>query len=133
MTRIDVTSHHTLRWTCANCGQHIADGTGSVSVTMRDVYDTIAHFKSWEAEHVIDGVTAGRSWNAMPHAVQWQPKHYKCDGASEATSYWIAVERIGTLAEAIGWSAHLMQKTWLRYTDWHEVLEDIAAKAAVRP
>lgn len=56
--------------------------------------------------------------------VRWRPWHRGCWRGQER--YAIDVERIRTLAQVCDWTAHLMGKAWLRYTDWPLVLRTVS-------
>ncbi|MEU3282119.1 hypothetical protein [Streptomyces antibioticus] len=64
---------------------------------------------------------------AHPVPVCWQAHHQQCDRAREESHYRIAAGRLHSRADLLEWTAHLMRKTWLPGTDWHDVLREARA------
>lgn len=75
---------------------------------------------------------AGKPWQsrlvslgdvlAFPDLVAWHAHHFECDPDRDHLCYWFDVEKARTHAHLLNWTAHLMEKTWLTYTDWDELI-----------
>jgi hypothetical protein len=52
----------------------------------------------------------------FPH---WRWEHLSC---TEGEGYFIAMNRIRDSSMAMAWTVHLMEKTWLRYTEWESAM-----------
>lgn len=112
-----------LVWICEACDGEIADGDGWLTCSDFEVADT---------ERIIRDIYENREpWSPIPLSefpdhVHWYRYHCSCDPHADEGSYWIAVERIRTLPELLSWTAHLMQKRWLKATDWSYLIAGIA-------
>jgi hypothetical protein len=115
---------YSLAWICEVCNIEIADGDGwltcsdfevaDVERREREIYESREH--SWSPIPLSD----------FPDHAQWHKYHRLCDPDPNEDSYWINVERIRTLPELLAWTGHLMQKRWIRVTNWSYLIEGIA-------
>ena len=77
--------------------------------------------RQWDEKHPGDGWSLA-DYATRPGPARWKVWHSSCDPNSEGDGYSIGIHRIQTPMDVVGWSAHLMEKTWLPDTDWKEVL-----------
>lgn len=96
-----------LIWACSKCRKPIADGDGHIIVSLTDIY---AHQDPY-------GSFGEAEWTAL---------HSRCDPYPEWTDYRIPIERIRTQAHALHWTAHLLEKKWIRDTNWASVVRLVA-------
>ncbi|WP_327724994.1 hypothetical protein [Streptomyces europaeiscabiei] len=64
---------------------------------------------------------------AYPAQVRRRVHHRECDPAREESHCRIRAGRPRDRADPLEWTAHLMTKTWLPSTDWHDVLREARA------
>ncbi|MEU1630855.1 hypothetical protein ABZ746_37555 [Streptomyces sp. NPDC020096] len=57
--------------------------------------------------------------------MRWQAHHGACDPAPDGWAYDIGSDALRTHAQLLEHTAHLMEKSWLRLADWHEVLRGV--------
>ena len=60
----------------------------------------------------------------------WIPAHTACSATMSGPCYDIPVSQARSAEDLLKWSAQLLDKGWLYYTDWSDVLRD-AAKGTV--
>lgn len=114
----------TLTWECDGCSKAIGDGDGHIEVSHEDVNVAQAQWKEGKAAH-----TDERGWEmwpaqdlmAMPRPVPWHAWHSKCDPDREANVYWVAIERVRTLAGLLDLHGHMGEKNWTKYTDFEDI------------
>ena len=61
-----------------------------------------------------------------PSPVRWNVLHRRCDPKLNAGAYHFGVERIRTAADVIRWASHLLEKGWIRSTNWSDLLRSLA-------
>lgn len=96
-----------MKWVCARCHKPAATG-----------YLTVNEAKANQQPAGTDVI------------VPWLAYHYDCDPLTEEDGYAIALELIGTLGKAAGWTQHLAAKRWLLSTDWFAVIAKAAHPSA---
>jgi hypothetical protein len=119
-------SINTITWNCDICDGPIADEDGYLCVSYGQINKYRDDVRIWEEKHP-DGLYSLASLVGYPPAVPWSVLHRRCDPQLEGTDYWISVERINTPGDVIAWTAHLMQKRWLSWTTWTEILSSVAS------
>ena len=64
--------------------------------------------------------------------VEWLAVHDACDSAEaiQGDAYSIAIERIRRPRQALAWTAHVMEKSWLVTTNWADLLHRLAGPDA---
>jgi hypothetical protein len=121
-----------LEYRCAACGQPVAAGTGYIHVSTREAARVQEADREWQRAQDADweAMTRGEPHNvgnnlssflALPDSAQWQVHHEACDDTDD-DGYWFDVGRADTHEKLLSWTAHLMGKTWIEYTDWPEFL-----------
>ncbi|MFC7494540.1 MULTISPECIES: hypothetical protein [unclassified Nocardioides] len=113
-----------VTWNCAACGFPIADGDGWVQARMSEVNQREIDVAEWESEHTKDDGPTALTYSELmdaPGPVPWTALHEVCDGTA-GEPYAIDVEELRTPWDLIRWTADLMQKSWLKATDWSEVI-----------
>lgn len=79
------------------------------------------------------GHAAKRHAGLVPDPVIWEALHHSCDPDPSDDCYQIGADRIATYPALAWWTAHLMAKTWLPLTDWHQVLREAASEGSPSP
>jgi hypothetical protein len=105
-------------WFCQECRQPIRDDEGYVEVLFRDIQEYEARYAEWKAKKPNLIAVPATYYFDCPQQARWRIHHRACDPESEQDGYWFGVERIRTHAEVLSWTAHLMEKNWLKHTDW---------------
>jgi predicted GIY-YIG superfamily endonuclease len=118
-----------LVWLCTRCQEPIADGLGYIHVNMRSVFEIEAYWAAAEKRQLEGGsvfvdISDLRDW---PDDAPWMAHHADCDPYPEAGDYWFDVKRARTHAQLLNWTAHLMGKDWLKFTDWDDLIQRQAA------
>jgi hypothetical protein len=62
-----------------------------------------------------------------PAAVPWRIHHRRCDPSPGIDGYWFHANRCGTERHLLAWTAHLLEKDWLKDTDWSVFLYRLLA------
>lgn len=103
---------HELTWDCASCYEPIADDHGLLWCDM---------LKALHSERASDYLGC----------IPWLPLHYWCfaEADEDIPPYGIEIGEVRTLASFIKWNAHLLEKSWLRYTNWRDLCFQIAKEA----
>ena len=123
-----------LLWTCAACQQPIDDRAGYVHIDRTAVHVVEEAWTAYEQREredhcaTVDGFTVV-DWHALaalPADARWLTHHADCDPDPDGCDYWFGVERARTHAHLLDWTSHLMQKPWLRFTDWPEFIKRAA-------
>lgn len=123
----------TLTWTCQVCGFPIADRAGYLHVDLAKVGQHEAAKIAFEDKHRQGGFVgySAAEWiDEMPPMPRWRIHHRACDPDPDATDYCIDVESARTHASLLDWTAHLLEKSWLRSTTWDDLIRDAAAGGA---
>lgn len=119
-----------LTWICQACGFPIADGTGYLHVDLAKIGQYEAAKAAFKDKHRQDGMlaySAAEWFDAMPPTPRWRIHHRACDPDPDAADYCIDVETVRTHAGLLGWTAHLLEKSWLRSTTWDDLIRHAAA------
>lgn len=119
-----------IEWVCEVCRRAIDDGSGYVTINQQTVDERARRLAEWTAKHERGGlvVVSVADLADCPSAVSWQILHSACDPSPESPDYWIAVERIRSASDVLRWTSQLMEKDWLRDTNWERVLGRVAAQ-----
>lgn len=114
---------------CDACRKPIAGGArGYLWVDRGEVVKRRQEVAEWRKEHTVgEGqiMASGSDLLEYPVAVRWQAHHGVCDPAPDAWAYGIGSDALGTYGQLLERTAHLMEKRWLRLTDWNEVLRGV--------
>lgn len=84
-----------IQWRCTECQEFIADDDGYLAV----------------GPDVLGGM--------------WEPWHLGCDPDPESNGYAVGVEALRTYADLLRWTAHLVDKDWLKNTSWLDLIKEI--------
>ncbi len=106
---------HELNAFCDICNGLIADGEGSIWLRSADLV---------HAERVTTAREEGRRTepSGLPETAAWNVTHSVCAPGADTAIYRFEVHQCRTWAGLVNWTAHLMEKNWLRHTDWDELL-----------
>lgn len=119
----------TLTWNCDHCNQLIADKKGYIAVSYADIDRYEEEVPKWETKHA-EPISPGSAlvfisaaaYREYPPAAQWQTTHQECDLNPDSHDYWMKVERLRTYERLLEFTAHIMEKKWIKSTNWPEFL-----------
>ena len=114
----------TLTWECDGCAELIEDGEGHIEVSHDEVYEAEMKWKEGKKAHTTEGgweMWGAQDLLAMPRPVRWHAWHSKCDPKPNANIYWIAIERVRSLAGLLDLHGHMSEKNWTKYTDFDDI------------
>lgn len=119
-----------LRWVCDGCRQEAL--FGYIEVDHNEI-GRFQHAKAkWEQAH--PGMVSIDELIEYPDPARWRVWHPDCDPNPEGGStYSIEVRRLRTFADLVDWTAHLMEKNWLVYTNWDDLLRSLHSAAPPAP
>lgn len=93
-----------------------------------DIYkDEGAIYVLWDKIHLAEEISNKESISIddlLFSNAHWHTSHYACR-KDVGPSYEIEIYRIRTLQKLLLWTAHLMEKNWLEYTDWRALIRDV--------
>lgn len=118
-----------LVWVCEACRGPVPDGDGYIHVRHADVHQVEAAERAWRSKYEPDPDTAYISlaaYQEFPQPAHWQTHHRVCDPQPESFDYHFDVARARTHADLLHWTAHLMEKNWLKHTDWLQLIDRMA-------
>jgi hypothetical protein len=119
-----------LDFICDTCGRPIEDGEGALYVRHADIVRARTDHAEWEKKHASGSIDIV-SLLTLGAPAPWRIQHDAC-GAAEEDGYDVSVERVRTWRALLGWTAHLMEKTWLPVTNWASVIGDAAEGRSAR-
>jgi hypothetical protein len=120
-----------LTITCDVCGNQIAfdEGKGFICIDFNEIWKYKRDMDEWEKNHPKDDERyVGFSYSELmlrPDHVKWNAFHYSCND-EEGNYYSIDVSRIQNHKEITQWSAHLLRKSWLTYTNWSDFIQNLS-------
>jgi hypothetical protein len=126
-----------ITWTCAECGQLIADGEGALGIDPNS-----ARPEMEPDEHGDYVINVAEDLAHYQPPAPWWPLHYACTRHGHPTedgeeyfdlrfTYAIEIHRLRTVGQLLRWQLHVPEKTWVRGTNWHEVISAAADRAGV--
>jgi hypothetical protein len=108
----------TLTLPCDICGQPVTGIDGYICVDKNAAHRCRAAIQEWKTRNP-GPVISGTALLTYPDAAVWQIYHRACDPQRDSDNdYWFYVGRADTALDLLGWTAHLLGKTWLKDTDW---------------
>jgi hypothetical protein len=116
---------------CGACHEPISPGGGFLGVRDADIGRYQSAEAAWREMHP-GSLHSGADLMELPGAVTWVAYHFDCDPKPDEHGYQIDTEEITTWPQLTSWTAHLMGKTWLSWTDWDELLRETAAGTGQR-
>lgn len=119
--------------TCESCRTPVVRNTGYIWVDLDAVMTCEHEVAEWTRRntHPLGGVlVSGAELFTYPDEIRWRAHHAACDPEPDANSYTIRDPRICKWGDLLGWTAHLMGKTWLTHTDWSDVLRGVHSPGA---
>jgi hypothetical protein len=107
---------------CDICGQPVTTiDRGAVWVSYRAISEREERLADWQRLHSGDVVSAA-DLATHPERVDWTWAHIDCPDPDGDNIYWFEATRFGTTADALAWTVHLLEKTWLPSTDWETLV-----------
>ena len=113
-----------IMWTCSVCDKPVSDGDGYITAGVDDVIRAERERQEWEDANPSSVTLSDLRTYPTAH---WLVFHSACDPDDEKGPYAIEVDRIRSSWTVLAWTAHLMGNTWVSVTDWHFVIEKVAA------
>ena len=102
---------------CQVCGKPVSTEEGVLTMYGKELAQFKEEKAAWEKRHPFDDTGVREALNVFdfPDAVDWHWGHDRC--LSEG-SYEIPYSRFDTPLKALSWTLHLMEKNWIRFTNW---------------
>jgi hypothetical protein len=116
-----------LNFVCEACGLPMENNDGALCMKGSELQAATGQIIAQEDKDRHKDFLTGKDlaeWGPISRAI-WRSFHYGCvDMNEKASAYQIELERMQTHREMLVWTAHLMQKTWIRFTAWEIVITD---------
>jgi len=109
------------RWPlCQVCGKPVSTEQGILTIYNKELHQYEEQHKEWEKRHPRDedgllGILTTVDLAEFPRLVDWHWGHARC--LSEGM-YEISYDRFDTVAKALSWTLHLMEKDWFGFHRW---------------
>lgn len=116
-----------ITYRCAVCNTPVRPGTGHVGISNADLRRHREALAIWRLEVEANQRTAGglgvvisgAALLAFPDRAPWRVHHSACNPHPDDAGYEFDVGRASTHEQLLVWTAHLMEKNWVRAeTDW---------------
>ena len=107
---------------CGKCEKSVETAEGAVDISEAEVKDARAAILEREKEGGGVRVYNLAEFLALPGSAKWRWGHINC---WPADGYWFRAEDIDSPIKALSMTLHLMEKEWVRYTDWPNFLRTI--------
>lgn len=117
-------SDEEIVWTCSVCGKPVVDADGYITVGTDEVNKAERERQEWEAANPTAATLSGLRTYPTAH---WSVFHSGCDPEHGSGPHRIEVHRLRSAWDALAWTAYLMEENWLSVTDWHVLIEELAA------
>jgi hypothetical protein len=108
---------------CDLCADVVSPRDGYLWVDLAEVSRVTQQVEAWEIEHPASEPMTGENLRTRPQVARWRVTHTSCEPGPRESRYDIELDRIVSFRDLAGWTLHLMQKPWLRHTDWDELAE----------
>jgi len=116
-----------LVWICDACRKPVTDKTGYIHANYYAFGQVEAAHREFDEAHRGEFAVNLGEFMKLPDPARWMVHHQTCDPDIDGNDYVIDVERARTHAKLLDWTAHLMEKVWLEYTDWDDLIRRMAA------
>lgn len=124
---------------CDVCREPLGGAGDYLRVSVNEAVQRGAELNEWDERHRTPGggisFDLSKPEDAPPPDVRWAVYHGGCDpDPDNEEGYWFGAERCTNFAELLYWTAHLMEKRWVRNTDWdHRLRRILHDSGAVDP
>ncbi len=108
---------------CQICGKPVTTSQGVITIYGEDIKQYEESHRDWEKKHPVGEqgyrILSSEDLFELPHYIKWHWGHMDClrEGV-----YEITYKRFDTVAKALSWTLHMMEKKWLGYTDWRTMV-----------
>ncbi|MFH8260707.1 hypothetical protein [Streptomyces roseolus] len=113
---------------CSTCAQEIGQDDGYLWAHTHEIHTVQQAHLTLEEQHTdpVDGsmLLDLADLADLPEPATWRADHHDCDPARQESHYRIPADRLRLRADLLDWTAHLMEKSWLEYTDWRDVVRE---------
>lgn len=132
---MSTTKTKTITWHCAVCGEPVEDGAGYLEVSDAEVHEVeqrrgAARRRARESNPYGLEIYSGADLRNLAEDAPWRVQHRDCDPQPDAGAYSIAIERVRTPELVLARTAHLLEKSWLKATNWPAILRHAAGGAS---
>ncbi len=124
------TANGTLTMHCDVCDEPVVGELGYITIDIEAVKERereAVQRKIQNRRGVVYPQIIHAAERRRPRLAPWRIYHRGCDPNPDANSYEFDVYRCCTERDLLGWTAHLLEKEWLKHTDWrifiHGVLQ----------
>ncbi|GIG93350.1 hypothetical protein [Plantactinospora endophytica] len=131
-----------LVFECGGCKRDVSGSKRAViHINHGEINRAEREEREWNERHPPDsptGITAAELADVPAPALWWVHcddcnPHRADDGTMCNGCYWFELSRCQTTVDLLHWTAHLMEKEWLKATDWNKLLRDSIKPFHVNP
>ena len=100
---------------CDKCGAAVSPQDGVIAIGKVEMEVAETEWRAWELAHQGEPLSL-QEMLAGPESAKWQWGHQACipnDGG-----YSIDPDTFNSLGKALDITLHMMEKTWVQYSDW---------------
>lgn len=108
---------------CGDCRQPVIGDTGYLYVDYADIH-AARDAEKRRREVMKPGAPVSIAEFLVGRQASWKvthDRHRSSDGA-----YYIDAAQFDAWPKVAHWTAHLLEKTWIQFTDWDDVLRELA-------
>lgn len=130
----------TIRFTCEHCARPVHQARGGLrlyddELTTAEAASLAHQAAQTAAETILDPLAFALTVDDLlrpPPPAKWHIEHHRC-ASTTGRAYEITTDRITTVADALDWTIHLMDKPWIGHTDWSDFIHQHVVKPMGRP
>lgn len=110
---------------CQVCDKVVGPSGAYLYVRTHDAQEAEEAIEEWHRQHPGPAYRMTEFFD-FPSRAPWRVVHDQCEPEPEAAIYDIDIAQFQTYRDVLKWTAHLMGKTWFRFTNWESVIGRIA-------
>ena len=110
--------------TCDVCKGRVGSSGAYIYVLIEEALEYEKADETWHEEHPERAHTLS-DLVTHPHRAPWRIAHDACQPEPPGRTYDIDVAQFQTHKAVVAWTAQLMDKTWLPFTNWGGLLRRI--------
>lgn len=95
---------------CQICGKEVTTKEGIITIYGQDIQKYQELYNDWKSKHEVF---------ELPEMVDWHWGHVNC---LKEGMYSISYVRFDTPSKALAWTLHMMEKHWLHFTNWENMV-----------
>jgi hypothetical protein len=121
-----------IEWVCQVCSKSVGDESGYVFINEEEALEAERE-DSGDVDDDRPSAQTIYELVASTNTVSWKIVHSACDTEDdEVLCYRIDVERVRTPQQLLAWTAQLMDKSWLPWTNWSQTIKKVATDLGVK-